>query len=130
MRIFSGLFLAFVLVPLIELFLLIKLGTAIGAVNTVFIVIITGGLGAWLAKTQGVFILFKIREELNSGILPKESLIEGVLILAAGLVLLTPGLITDAGGFLLLIPAVRIRILRLIKKKLSDSFVKKQESIY
>ncbi|MFW5959594.1 MAG: FxsA family protein [Chitinivibrionales bacterium] len=130
MRIFSGLFLAFVIVPLIELFLLIKLGTAIGAVNTVFIVIITGGLGAWLAKTQGVFILFKIREELNSGIIPKESLIEGVLILAAGLVLLTPGLVTDTGGFLLLIPAVRARILRFIKKKLSNRFSKKQERIY
>ncbi len=109
------LFLMFFLVPLIELYLLIKLGQLIGAVNTVLLVVITAGLGAFFAKTQGLAIVLEIKFQLSQGRLPGNSLIEGALILIAGFVLLTPGLLTDIFGFLLLIPVSRRQIREWVK---------------
>ena len=111
---FLRLLLLFTLVPLIELFLLVKLGTVIGIGATVLIVISTGVLGAWLARRQGLGVLRRLSEDLNEGRLPGDTLIDGLLILIAGALLLTPGLITDTIGFLLLVPQGRTVVRRIV----------------
>lgn len=114
---FLRLLLLFTVVPLIELFLLVKLGTIIGIGPTVLIVITTGVLGAWLARWQGLGVLRRLTQDLNEGRLPADALIDGFLILIAGAVLLTPGLITDALGFALLVPQSRALVRRLIRAR-------------
>ncbi|MCG6950125.1 MAG: FxsA family protein [Acidobacteria bacterium] len=116
---FLRLLLLFTVVPLIELFLLVKLGTIIGIGPTVLIVICTGVLGAWLARSQGLGVLRRITEDLNQGRMPTGSLVDGLLILIAGAVLLTPGLITDALGFFLLLPPGRALVRKAITTRLS-----------
>jgi UPF0716 protein FxsA len=111
---FLRLLLLFTLVPLIELFLLVKLGAVIGIGATVLIVISTGVLGAWLARRQGLGVLRRLSEDLNEGRLPGDTLIDGLLILIAGALLLTPGLITDTIGFLLLVPQGRAIVRRIV----------------
>jgi len=101
------LILLFVLVPLVELYLLIKLGSHIGAGPTVAIVIVTGILGGSMARMQGFAVWRRIRENLNKGVLPTEPLVDGLFVLAGGLLLLTPGLLTDLAGFLALLPSTR-----------------------
>lgn len=107
LQVFLRLLLLFTVVPLVELFLLVKIGTVIGVGPTVVIVLCTGVLGAWLARWQGLGVVRRISEDMAKGQLPTDALIDGLLILIAGAVLLTPGLITDAFGFLLLIPQGR-----------------------
>lgn len=104
---FGYLVLLFTIVPAVELMLLIEIGGHIGAGNTVLIIILTGVLGAYLARLQGFLILQKIQNELNRGLMPSDQLFDGLMILVGGVVLLTPGFITDTFGFLLLIPMTR-----------------------
>ena len=114
---FLRLLLLFTVVPLVELFLLVKLGTVIGISATVLIVIFTGILGAWLARWQGLGVIRRLTDDMNQGRLPADALIDGLLILIAGAVLLTPGLITDALGFLLLVPQGRAFVRRLVTSR-------------
>ena len=115
---FFRLLLLFTIVPLVELALLIKLGQKIGLLNTVAVVIVTGIVGAALARSQGFTILSRIQNELRIGQLPGDSLIEGALILSGALLLLTPGLITDAFGFAMLLPLTR----EFLRKTLKNYF--------
>ena len=108
----------FIIIPLVELVILIKVGSYIGLWPTILIVILTGILGAALARQQGFMIINKIRSDVNSGRVPAQELIDGVLILVGGIVLLTPGFLTDICGFLLLIPPTRSVFKRLIKSQL------------
>ena len=100
-------FLIFIAVPLAELALLIKIGDMIGVLPTVALVIVTAVIGVSLLRIQGLTVLQNARVSIDAGRPPIESVVDGVLLLIAGAVLLTPGLITDAIGFLLLIPAIR-----------------------
>ena len=111
------LLLLFILVPLVELYLLLKLGALIGAGPTLALVILTGILGGTLARRQGFVVLRRIRQDLQAGILPTEPLIDGLFILAGGLLLLTPGLLTDVAGFLALVPPSRKLFKRWIKRR-------------
>ena len=104
---FARLLILFTAVPLVELALLIKLGNAIGLWPTIFMVIATGVLGAALARSQGTRVISAIRAEVAGGRPPTESLINGLLVLVGGVVLLTPGLLTDLLGFFLLVPFTR-----------------------
>ena len=115
-----GLFFLFTLVPLLELYLLIRLGAYVGAVDTIAIVIGTGVAGGLLAKSQGLAVLDRMRAELNQGRLPAESLFDGLLILIAGAMLVTPGLLTDGLGLLLLIPWSRQGIKSWLKRKMQE----------
>lgn len=115
---FVRLLILFTVVPLIELALLIKLGNVIGLWPTIFIVIATGVLGAALARSQGTQVISAIRAEVTEGRLPTESLINGLLILVGGVVLLTPGLLTDLLGFSLLIPFTRNWFKKELRNKL------------
>jgi UPF0716 protein FxsA len=101
------LFLLFLIVPLVELYLLIKVGEVIGAPATIGLVIATAFLGAALARREGLRTFVAIQQTVAAGRLPTDDLIEGVMILFAGLVLLTPGFLTDAIGFFVLIPPTR-----------------------
>lgn len=102
----------FVGVPLLELALLIRIGEWVGVLPTVALVVVTGIAGASLARWQGLSTLARFRAATGQGRLPHEELVEGVLILLAGAVLLTPGLLTDICGFSLLVPGVRRAVAR------------------
>ena len=119
------LFLAFTLIPIIELYLLIEVGTIIGALNTVILVIVTGFAGAWLARLQGMQTMIRVRSSLQQGIMPAEELMDALLIFMAGIVLLTPGFVTDAAGLLLLIPETRNYFKRFLRYKF-DYWMEKQ----
>jgi UPF0716 protein FxsA len=93
--------------PLVELAILVYLGTIIGALYTILIVVATGILGAFMARNQGLAALSRIRGSIERGIIPSNELFDGALILVGGLLLLTPGIITDIIGFALLVPQTR-----------------------
>ena len=112
------LFLAFTLIPLVEIYLLIKLGQNFGAITSILLVIFTGILGAYLAKMEGLRTLFRLQETLREGGMPGEELLDALLIALAGLVLITPGFITDAVGFLLLVPFTRMLVKNWLKERL------------
>ena len=96
-----------IIVPALEIGLLVLSGQAIGIISTVLLIISTGILGAYLAKKQGVETLRRAQEEMQHGQLPGDAIIDGLCILVGGIVLLTPGFITDTIGFLLLLPPTR-----------------------
>jgi UPF0716 protein FxsA len=102
------------IVPLVELFILVKLAQATSFLLTICIVLGTGALGAALARIEGLRVLARMQEQLDRGELPADSILDGVLVLLAAALLVTPGLITDACGFLLLIPPTR----RLVRDRL------------
>jgi UPF0716 protein FxsA len=105
--VFWKLLLLFILVPLAELYLFMELGSRLGLLNTIAIVVATGILGAWLTKWQGTRALARFRQASAEGRLPHQEVLDGLLILLAGAVLLTPGFLTDTVGFLMLLPPVR-----------------------
>jgi len=108
----SRLFLLFLIVPLAELYLLIHVGRVIGAGWTILLVILTAAVGAALARAEGLRTVAAIQSSLVAGRTPTNELIEGAMILVAGLTLLTPGFITDAIGLLILFPPTRRPIRR------------------
>lgn len=110
----------FIGMPILELALLIKLDGVVGFVPTVLLVFLTGVAGAALVRRQGIHILFKIQQEMANGNLPAPQMMDGVMILMAGALLVTPGLITDITGFALLVPFVRERIRFWLRKKLEE----------
>ncbi len=97
----------FVAVPLIELYLLLLVGRAIGALYTIMIVVLTGILGGYLARREGLFVLGRVREKLDAGELPGGELLDGAIILVSGALLITPGMATDFLGLLGLFPLTR-----------------------
>jgi len=104
------LLLLFIIVPAVELALLIRIGVYFGTLPTVALIIFTGVLGAYLARLQGLSVLARAQEQMSRGELPTGSLADGVMILVAGALLMTPGILTDTFGFLLLVPAFRARV--------------------
>lgn len=118
--------LLFILIPLIELAILYFLGTLIGFWYTILIIIATGFIGAFMARRQGLKTLSRIRSNIEQGILPSDELFHGALIFAAGLLLLTPGLITDITGFALLLPQTRRFIGKVIIRQIQCKIRKGQ----
>ncbi len=118
MPIFSVLFLLLLTVPVIEIFLLIKVGSSIGAGYTILLVFGTAILGAYLLRKQGLSTLARAQQHLGNQQIPAMEMIEGLILLLTGALLLTPGFFTDAFGFLCLIPAVR----QILAKKLIKQF--------
>ena len=109
------LLLLFTVVPLLELYLLIEVGSRLGAGFTVVLIALTGGVGALLARMQGFRVLGQIRERLAQDRLPADELLSGGLVLAGGLLLVTPGILTDVVGLTLLLPFVRVRVVQWVK---------------
>jgi len=114
MKIFGILLSMFILIPILEFTLLIEIGRRLGTINTLLLIFGTGILGAYLARLEGFRILYRIQRDISSGTIPSEQILDGVLVLIAGLVLITPGLLTDIAGLLLLFPPTRYPIKRFI----------------
>ena len=114
---FLKLFLAFTLIPVVELYLLIKLGATVGAFNTLLLVILTGAAGAYLARLQGLDAMLRVKTRLQQGETPAEEMLDALIIFIAGIVLLTPGLLTDLSGLLLLLPTTRLRFKKWLRQK-------------
>lgn len=104
---FFKLFLVFLIVPVIEIYLLIKVGSLIGGVATVSVLLLMSLLGAYLMRSQGGRVLARIRDELSQGRLPAAQLLDGALIFIGGVLLTTPGFFTDFMGIFFLVPATR-----------------------
>lgn len=115
------LILLFTLVPIIELALLIKVGQYIGVMNTVTLVLATGVLGAILARSQGLRVLINMQRDLDAGIMPANPLFDGLMILFGGILLLTPGFITDGIGLLILLPYTRSLIKLWVRQKIKKA---------
>ena len=110
--------LLFIAVPVVELVLLIEIGQRIGTLATIGLIMGTGIVGASLARQQGISTLARLRKDLDDGRLPAEPIVDGVLILIAAAVLITPGVLTDLVGFVCLVPACR----RVLKRYLKGRF--------
>ena len=104
---FFILLLLFTVIPALEIYLLFSIGGQIGGMNTLLVVIVTGIVGASLARSQGMAILASIQTDLNKGALPANQLIHGLLVFGGGLLLLTPGFVTDILGLSMVFPGTR-----------------------
>jgi len=123
-------FLLFIGIPIVEVILFITIGKYIGLWNTIFIIIITGVIGAVLVKNQGISILNKALEEIKLNKVPILSIFEGIAIFVAGAFLLTPGFLTDTLGCILLIPKARNLIIAYISSYLKKRTIYKEKNRY
>ena len=114
---FQILLLLFLLIPLLEIYLLIEVGGIIGALPTVFMVVFTAVLGAWLLRLQGFSTLRRVQATMAQGGIQAMEMLEGAVLLVAGALLLTPGFFTDAIGFICLVPSLRRALIRRVLKK-------------
>lgn len=120
---FGILLLLFTIIPAIEIYLLINIGGQIGGMNTILVVIVTGIIGAALAKSQGILILNKIQTELGQGKMPANQIVHGLIVFAGGILLLTPGFLTDTMGLLMVFPGSR-HLIVLYASKLFERAIK------
>ena len=112
--------LLFIVMPIVEMWLLITVGGHIGAMNTIFLVMLTALVGIGLLKRQGFATLWRGQEKLQQGQVPAQEMIEGIVLAVSGALLLTPGFVTDVIGFLGLLPLTRILA---VKAMLSKFFI-------
>lgn len=115
------LFFIFVALPLLELALLLKFGALVGGLPTLLLVMVTGVVGAGLARQQGYDVLARLRREAAAGNVPAGAMVDGALIFVAATLLITPGLITDCVGFALLIPLARNAMKRALSRRLAEA---------
>jgi UPF0716 protein FxsA len=111
------LFLLFIIVPLLELYILIKIGSVLGAFQTVALVVLTALVGIALARFEGLRTLHQIRQNLAQGLVPAEEMVDGVLIFVGGVLLIIPGLLTDLFALVLLIPYSRTLFKRWLRRR-------------
>lgn len=117
------LFFVFLVVPLIEIYFLIKIGSILGTATTIFLVVFTAMLGAFLVRAQGFSTLARVQMQLGRARVPAVEMIEGLFLFVAGALLLTPGFFTDAIGFIFLTPPLRRWIIhRIIDRRMFPSF--------
>lgn len=100
----------FIVIPILEISVLLISGKTIGVLPTLFLLFLTGIIGAWLAKRQGLETMKKMQEQLRYGQIPGNAIVDSICIFFGGLLLLTPGYITDICGFLLLLPFTRSKL--------------------
>jgi len=131
---FRFLFLLFLVIPLIEIYFLIQVGQVIGAAWTIFLVVATAVIGAFLLRLQGFQTLLRAQDVMARGQIPAMEMMEGLCLLVSGALLLTPGFFTDTLGFLLLLPPLRRNVIShllknstwLFRQKASASFYQRQ----
>ncbi len=114
------LLLLFILVPMVDLYVLLLVADWLGGMETVALVIVTGVIGASLARHQGISVLTAVQTDMHEGRLPTDHLLSGLLVLVGAVLLLTPGILTDVVGFLLMVPGNRRLVIRLLKGALSS----------
>lgn len=115
--------LLFLVVPFAELAVLIQVGGWLGVGDTILLLIAISIAGAWLAKRAGISVLGRIRQQLEMGRVPGAELVDGMLVLFAGALLLTPGFLTDCVALLLLLPPVRATVRRILRKRFERNIV-------
>ena len=126
----AKLLLLFIVIPAIELILLINIGGLIGVLPTIAVIVLTGALGASLARWQGLGVLRQIQEELARGGLPAGALVDGVILLLAAALLITPGFLTDLVGFSCLVPGFRAVLKRAAWKRLEKAVQEGRTGIF
>ncbi len=109
--------LCFIVVPMAEIFVIIQVAHAVGGLDTIGLLIAISLLGAWLTKHEGFLVVRRIQAQLQAGRVPAGELLDGALILAAGLLMLTPGFITDGVGLLVLFPPTRALLRRALRRR-------------
>jgi UPF0716 protein FxsA len=115
--IFTVLLFLFITMPILEIMVLFKVYNAIGSMETIALVVLTGFIGATLARAQGMMIVTEIQRDLREGRVPAPRVLDGMMVIIAGVLLITPGLITDTAGFLLLVPIVRAEVRMWLKRR-------------
>ena len=127
---FFKLLILFISVPIIELFLLIEVGKKISWELTVLIIFITAIIGARLTKTQGSQTIRNVQSALRLGKIPHREVLDGLMILVAGAILLTPGFLTDFVGFCLLIPKLRSYLQKFLKNFLKNKMIVRKNAVF
>ena len=123
--------LVFVGVPLVELYVLSVVETRIGLVNTLGLIVATGMLGAVVMKRQGAGVWRAAQARMARGEIPAEEILGGIMVLVGGALMITPGILTDAVGLLLMVPVVRLLLIPSItRKRFFATFTKRDEGIY
>jgi UPF0716 protein FxsA len=128
--VFPKLVLLFTVLPLVELYLLIEIGGVIGGLNTLVLVLVTGVTGAYLARLEGYRTLIRAQENLQAGLVPAEEMIDALLIFVAGVMLITPGVLTDAAGLLILFPPSRRAFKIWLRRRFDRAVAQGQVRIY
>lgn len=116
-------FLLFILMPIVEIAVLLNVGSVIGWIPTILIVILTAVIGTWMLRQQGLATMMSARNRIQSGEMPTQEIAEGMLLLFGGALLLTPGFVTDAIGFACLIPPSRKLIALYLASRTQGGFV-------
>lgn len=114
---FGILALLFLVIPVVEIYVIIQVGQSIGGWETVGLLILISVVGAWLVRREGTGILVRVQQSLARGELPANELIDGLLVLFAGALMLTPGFLTDGFGLLLLLPPTRAVMRGILKRR-------------
>ncbi|WOH36994.1 FxsA family protein [Thalassotalea fonticola] len=118
---FKVLFLLFIVMPIVEIMVLMNVGSLIGALPTIAIVILTAWVGAAMVRQQGMATYQSVQNKLAQGQVPSDEIIAAMLLLVAGVLLLTPGFITDGFGLLLLWPASRGVMVKAVQQQMAKS---------
>jgi UPF0716 protein FxsA len=111
--------LLFILVPIAEIYVILQVGHAIGAFNTVALLVVVSFLGAWLMKREGLGTLRRAQRQIDAGVVPGAEIVDGALIILGGALMLTPGFLTDIVGILLLLPPVRAGLRSFARRRIA-----------
>ena len=109
--------LLFIVVPLVEIYVIVRVGSAIGALNTIGLLLLVSIVGAWLAKHEGLWVMRRLRDQLDAGRMPTNELIDAGLVLAGAIMLIFPGFVSDVLGLFLLFPPTRALVRSYVKRR-------------
>jgi UPF0716 protein FxsA len=115
--VFGLILLAFLVIPLVELYVIIRVADGLGVLETIGLLVVVSIVGAWLVRFQGLGVIRRIQDQLAKGVMPGTELVDGALVVFAGALMLTPGFVTDAAGLLLLLPPTRLPIRTLLVRR-------------
>jgi UPF0716 protein FxsA len=107
----------FLLIPLAELYVIIQVAHAFGALNTIALLILVSAVGAWLVKREGLGVWRRFQRQVEAGVVPSKEIADGLMILLAGALLMTPGFLSDIAGILLLLPPVRAAVRAVVMRR-------------
>ena len=115
------LFLVFLVTPIVELWVIVQVASSTGVLNAIGLLVLVSVVGAWLVKREGLGILRRIGEETAAGRIPGKEIVDGMLVLFAGALMLTPGFVTDALGLSLLFPPTRVLVRAVATRRFTRS---------
>lgn len=116
------LFVLFIVVPLVEISVIVQVSHWIGGWNAIGLIVLISAAGAWLMRHETLVVVGKIREQLDAGRVPNNEMIDGLLVLVGGLMMLTPGFVTDAIGLLLVFPLTRVAVRTVVRRRFAHRF--------